>query len=87
MTLIRKKIMSCYAKKNGNRSNCQKDSWIRLELDNLLNPGAELGDPGVHAGLVLLGAPDAPADHTRQLVAPVLHPHGHGASRVSLEAN
>lgn len=39
-----------------------RQSTFCLELKNLVDPFPEFGDPGVDAGLVLLGTTDAPAD-------------------------
>ena len=58
---------------------------FRLELKNLVDPFAELGDPGVYTGLVFLGAPDAPADDAGQHEPTVGPLDNHGSATVTLK--
>ena len=54
-------------------------------LEDLVDPLSEVGDPGVHAWLVLLGTADAPTDDAGQHEPTVGLPlHRHRPSRVSL---
>ena len=55
-------------------------------LEDLVDPVSELGDPGVDPGLVLLRAPDAPADDAAEHVAAVRGAgHRHRAAAVPLD--
>ena len=54
------------------------------KLEDLIDPVLKLGYSGVDAGLVLLRASNAPADHPGQHEAAVLSLHNHRPAAVAL---
>jgi len=54
-----------------------------VSSDDLADPGLHLGDPGVDAGVLLLGAPDPPGDDTDLCTLPVTRTAEQGTTTVS----